>query len=93
MRRSDAGQNSMVVPEKALIQVQGTYSVAVVGPDDHVQIRRVEVGPTTGTLRVVLSGVQVGERVVVDGTQKVSEGALVAPQPSGDGPAASAARP
>jgi membrane fusion protein (multidrug efflux system) len=82
MRRTDAGQGAVVVPEKALVQVQGTYSVAVVGKDDHVQVRHIEVGPTSGTLRVVSSGLTVGERVVVEGLQKANDGALVAPQPA-----------
>jgi membrane fusion protein (multidrug efflux system) len=83
MRRADSGANALVVPEKALIQVQGTYSLAVVGADDKVQLRKVNVGPTTGMLRVIVSGVSVGERVVVDGLQKVSDGALVVAQPAG----------
>ena len=79
--RPDEGTNVVVVPEKSLVQVQGTYSVAVVGPDDKVQLRRVEIGSKAGAVRVVRSGVEPGERVVVEGLQKVSEGALVKPQP------------
>ena len=52
MRRTDAGSNATVVPEKALVQVQGTYSLAVVGDDNKVQLRRVEVGPNAGEMRV-----------------------------------------
>jgi len=82
MRRADVGTDSVVVPEKALLQVQGTYSVAVVGADDHVQLRHIEVGPTSGSLRVVTSGVNVGERVVVEGLQRANDGALVTPLPA-----------
>jgi hypothetical protein len=60
-----------------VIQVQGTYSLAVVGAGDKVQLRRVEVGPSAGGSRIVSSGVEAGERVVVDGVQKVSDGATV----------------
>ena len=77
IRRRDVGANALVVPERALIQVQGSYSLAVVGAGDKVQLRRVEVGPSAGGSRIVSSGVQVGERVVVDGVQKVSDGATV----------------
>jgi membrane fusion protein (multidrug efflux system) len=82
IRRTDEGSNALVVPDKALIQVQGTYSLAVVGADNRVQLRRVEVGASSGPLRIVASGVSAGERVVVEGVQKVSDGALVNPQPA-----------
>jgi membrane fusion protein (multidrug efflux system) len=82
MRRSDAGSNAIIVPEKSLIQVQGTYSVAVVGDDNKVQVRRVEVGPNAGTQRVVTSGVKPGERIIVEGLQKANDGSTVNPQPA-----------
>jgi len=63
-----------------LIMVQGTYSVAVVGDDDKVQLRRVQVGPSVNGLRLIEDGVKEGERVVVEGTQKVSDGAKVKPE-------------
>jgi membrane fusion protein (multidrug efflux system) len=80
MRRTDAGANALLVPEKALIQVQGSYSLAVVGPDNKVTLRRVEVGPVAGTSRIVASGISAGERVVAEGVQKVSDGMTVSPQ-------------
>jgi len=80
MRRADAGANALLVPEKALLQVQGSYSLAVIGSDNKVTLRRVEVGPVTGTSRIISSGVSVGERVVAEGVQKVSDGMTVAPQ-------------
>jgi membrane fusion protein (multidrug efflux system) len=82
MRRPDAGGNALVVPESALVQVQGQSSLAVVGPDNRVHLRRVEVGSSAGPLRIITSGVEPGERVVQQGVQKVSDGALVAPQPA-----------
>jgi membrane fusion protein (multidrug efflux system) len=81
MRRSDAGANALLVPEKALIQVQGTYSLAVVGAANKVSFRQVEVGPVAGTSRIIASGVSSGEKVVVDGLQKVNDGVTVVPQP------------
>lgn len=81
MRRHDAGGNALVVAEKALIQVQGTYSLAVVGAGNKVSLRKVEVGPAAGTQRIIASGVTEGDQVVVDGVQKVSDGAVVVPQP------------
>lgn len=88
LRRPEEGANAVVVPDKALLQVQGTYSLAVVGADNKAQLRRVQVGPSAGALRIVTSGVAAGESVVVDGVQKVTDGALVNPQPVPDGGAA-----
>jgi membrane fusion protein, multidrug efflux system len=81
MRRPDVGRQALVVPEAALLQVQGTYSLAVVGPDSKVKLHRVEVGPTTGAARIVTSGVNPGDKVVVDGVQKVSDGTTVVAEP------------
>lgn len=91
LRRQDAGADALVVPEKALFQVQGTYSLAVVGPDNKVQLRKVEVGPTAGSLRIIAGGVNAGDRVVVEGVQKVSDGAAVTPQPAPPPPASASA--
>jgi membrane fusion protein (multidrug efflux system) len=82
LRQPDAGHDVVVVPEKALIPVQGTYSVGVVGSDDKVQLRRVEVGSSAQGVRIVTQGLAEGERIVVDGVQKISDGALVAPKPA-----------
>ncbi len=89
IRRTDAGHDVLVVPEKAVIPVQGTYSLAVVGPDNKVQLRRVDVGPSGQGLRVIEKGVAEGERIVVEGVQKSSDGAVVAPKPAPDGSGAS----
>jgi membrane fusion protein (multidrug efflux system) len=81
IRRSEVGHDELVVPERALISVQGAYSVAVVGPDGKVQLRKVELGPAARGVQIIASGVAEGDRVVVDGTQKVSEGATVDARP------------
>jgi membrane fusion protein (multidrug efflux system) len=86
-----AGRAVLVVPEKSLIPLQGTYSVGVVGPDDKVQLRRVEVGPSVQGLRVVLSGVAEGERIVVEGVQKIADGAPVVPKAAPEPPPAALA--
>jgi membrane fusion protein (multidrug efflux system) len=92
MRRRDVGPGVLVVPDKALVQVQGSYSLAVVGADSKVKLKRVEVGQVAGPLRIIKSGVSAGERVVVEGVQKVSDGTLVVaqaapPEPAGPGAA------
>ena len=91
MRRQNEGKDALLVPEKSLISVQGTYSVAVIAPDNKVHLHRVELGPSAQGQRVVNSGISDGDRIVIEGVQKVSEGALVnpvqAPAPSTQAPA------
>jgi membrane fusion protein (multidrug efflux system) len=76
------GQNTLLVPQAAVSELQGSFSVAVVTPEDKVQMRRVEVGPRTGTQWIISSGLNAGERVIVEGLQKVTDGSLVKPEPA-----------
>jgi membrane fusion protein, multidrug efflux system len=85
MRRQNSGESSLVVAQRALLEVQGTYSLAIVGEGNKVELRRVEVGPVTGEERVITKGVAAGERVVVEGVQKVSDGAVVVPSNAPEG--------
>ena len=80
--REDEGQEVLVVPEKALISVQGSFSLGVVDQDRRVHLRQVEVGPAARGMRIVTKGVSEGDQVVVEGLQKISEGSLVAPLPA-----------
>jgi membrane fusion protein, multidrug efflux system len=91
IRRQDAGHDVLAVPERALISVQGTYSLGVVGPDNKVQLRRVDVGPSVQGLRVIQNGIAEGDRIVVDGVQKISDGAVVDPRSAPDAAGAAAA--
>jgi membrane fusion protein (multidrug efflux system) len=91
IRRQDAGQDVLAVPERALISVQGMYSIGVVGPDNKVQLRRVDVGPSVQGLRLIQKGIAEGDRIVVDGVQKISDGAVVDPRPAPDAVGSAAA--
>jgi membrane fusion protein (multidrug efflux system) len=82
IQREDQGKASLVVPERALINVQGSYSVAVVGADHKVKLRQVDLGPPSKGLRIVLKGLTEGESIVVDGVQKATDDALVSPKPA-----------
>ncbi|MDB4946091.1 MAG: efflux system, rane fusion protein CmeA [Labilithrix sp.] len=82
IQRVDEGKAVLAVPEKALVSVQGSYSLAVVGNDNKVSLRKVELGASAKGLRIVTKGIAEGEKVVVDGIQKATEGATVAPQPA-----------
>jgi len=93
IRREGEGVASLIVPEKALISVQGTYSIGVVGADNKVQLKRVELGPSVRGYRIVTKGVDAGEKVVVEGVQKITDGATVVPQPAPPMALASAAPP
>jgi membrane fusion protein, multidrug efflux system len=79
--RPDLGKEMVVVPETAVKEIQGTYTVAVLTPEDTVQIRSVEVGPRAMKLWAITKGVHAGERVITEGSQKVSDGQKVSPQP------------
>jgi membrane fusion protein (multidrug efflux system) len=71
---------AVVVPQRALSEMQGNFQVAVVGPDNKVSIRTVKPGARTGNMVVITEGVQPGERVVVEGLQKVKDGMIVNPK-------------
>ncbi len=74
-------KGALLVPQRAVIELQGNYQVAVVGSDDLVEIRPVKPGERLGTLWVIDEGLKPGERVVAEGLQKVRQGLLVKPQP------------
>lgn len=71
--------NAVLVPQKAVTELQGNYQVAVVGNDDKASLRTIKVGERSGSLWIVEDGLQPGERVVVEGVQKVRDGAVVKP--------------
>jgi membrane fusion protein (multidrug efflux system) len=75
-------KGAILVPQRAVQELQGLYSVAVVGADNKVSFRNVKVGPRDGSLWVIEEGLKPGERVIVAGVQKVREGAVVAPKPA-----------
>lgn len=72
---------ALLVPQRAVSELQGYYEVAVVGPDDKVTIRTVEVGERVGTMWIINKGLNVGERVIAEGTEKVRDGSAVTPVP------------
>lgn len=83
VRASVRTQNgALLVPQKAVIELQGSQQVAVVGDDNKVNIRPVTVGDRVGNLWIVTQGLKPGERVIVEGVQKVRDGALVKATPA-----------
>ena len=71
--------DSILVPERAVTELQGKNFVWVVGADNKATQRAVSVGETIGENLVILEGLKAGERIITEGLQKVSEGAPVQP--------------
>ncbi len=73
-------KGALLVPQRAVTELQGSYQVAVVGSDNKVSIRPVKVGERVGTMWIINEGLKPGERVVVEGVQKVRDGVPVSPK-------------
>ena len=75
---TDVKEGAMLVPQLAVQEIQGLYSVMVVKPDATVEQRMVKAGERVGNLWIIDSGVKPGEKVIVEGLQKVKPGVKVA---------------
>ncbi len=73
--------NALLVPQRAINDLQGKSQIAVVGPDGKVDLRLVQTGPTYASMQVVTSGLNPGEQVVVEGMQKLRQGISVKTTP------------
>jgi membrane fusion protein, multidrug efflux system len=72
---------AVVVPQRAVNQLQTSYELAVVGSDKKAEIRTVNVGEQFGSFWVIESGLKPGESVIAEGMQKIRDGELVKPEP------------
>ena len=81
---------ALVIPQRAVTELQGGARVAVAGPDGKAEIRSVELGLRTGDLWVVEKGLKPGEKVIVSGLQYVRSGTPIAAKPAA---ASAATRP
>jgi membrane fusion protein, multidrug efflux system len=72
-------KDALLIPQRAVSQLQGSNQVAVVGADNKVEIRTVALSNQVGSQWIVTSGLKPGERVVSEGTQKVHSGSIVKP--------------
>ncbi|MBZ5668241.1 MAG: efflux RND transporter periplasmic adaptor subunit [Acidobacteriia bacterium] len=82
-------QGAVLVPQRCVTELQGTYEVAVVTAQNSISLRKVKVGERVGSLWVIDEGLAPGDEVVADGTSKVRDGMAVkptaeAPQPEGN---------
>jgi len=74
-------KDAVVVPQRAVMEIQSSYQLAIVGADGKAEIRPVQVGPRLGTDWVITSGLKAGEKVIVEGIQKVKAGVQVTAKP------------
>jgi len=72
--------DALLVPQRAVSELQGSYQVAVVGGANKIEMRTVKVGERSGTQWIIEDGLKAGEIVVVEGTQKIKPGAVVNPK-------------
>jgi RND family efflux transporter MFP subunit len=73
-------QDALLVPQRAVSELQGGYQVAVVEDENKVSIRPVKVGDRVGSQWIIAEGLKRGERVVAEGVQKVRPGMQVKPK-------------
>ena len=72
---------ALLVPQRAVTELQGAYQVAVVDSENKVSVRTVTIGDRDGAQWIITSGLKPGERVVAEGVQKVRPGSQVNPKP------------
>ena len=76
-------KNALLIPQRAVTELQGGDQVAVVGNDNKVSVKTVKVGETVGSMWVIDEGLKAGDRVVTEGTQNIKRrGISSTPQPS-----------
>ena len=73
--------NALLVPQRAVSEIQGTYQVRVVGSDNKAHVRRVKVGDRVGSRWIIAEGLQAGDRVILEGSS-IKDGDLVSPTPA-----------
>ena len=79
--RTSLKKSALLVAQRAVTELQGSYQVAVVGPDNKVDIRPVKAAERIDNLWVIDEGLRPGEQVIVEGLQKIRQGSTVTPRP------------
>ena len=78
----DVKKGALLIPQRAVQDMQGVHQVAVVGADETVDLRKVQVGERVGPLWIIGQGLKPGERVIVEGIDRVKAGQKVKPTPA-----------
>lgn len=81
MATTGTKRGALLVPQRAVTELQGRYQVALVGANNKVAIRSVTTGPRIGSLWIVESGLSPGDRVITEGLAKARDGGTVNPKP------------
>jgi membrane fusion protein, multidrug efflux system len=71
-------RNALLVPQRAVTELQATYSVYVVGADNKAEFRKITPGPRLSSFYVVTAGLEPGEKIVIEGIQKLQNGVPLA---------------
>jgi membrane fusion protein (multidrug efflux system) len=79
---TEVRRNALLVPQRAVNELQGSYQVAEVGSDNTVHIKTVTLGPQIGPDWLITSGINPNERVVTEGMSKLKDGMPVSPEPA-----------
>jgi membrane fusion protein (multidrug efflux system) len=79
--RTEVQKNAMLIPQRAVTELQGTYQVALIGPENKVHIQPVKMGRRIEQMWIVTDGLKPGDRIVVEGVQKARENGMVNPKP------------
>ena len=74
-------KGALLVPQRSVVETQGSYSVVVVGSDNKASMRPVKTGDRYGQMWIITEGVHPGEQVIAEGVQKAKEGMPVLPKP------------
>src|ERR1019366_1600398 len=74
-------RGAILVPQRAVMELQGSYQVAIVDAENKARIKPVQVGEQIGNDWLIEKGLEPNEHVVAEGTQRVKEGTAVDPQP------------
>jgi membrane fusion protein (multidrug efflux system) len=79
---TEVRHDALLIPQRAVNELQGSYQAAVVDSNNTVQIRSVALGPQLGSDLIITSGIKPNERVVTEGVSKLKDGMRVSPQPA-----------
>jgi membrane fusion protein (multidrug efflux system) len=77
--QSEVVKGALLVPQRAVLELQGTFTVLVVGEGNKVETRKVKPGPKVGNLWIMDEGLKPGDRVVLEGFQRLRDGMVVSP--------------
>jgi len=80
--RTSTKKGALLVPQRAVKELQGGYQIALVGADNKAIIRSVKTGEKVGTMWVIDDGLKPDDQVVVEGVEKVKDGTPVVPKPA-----------